>query len=129
MKKTIFALFNIIAILIFILIFLTLYGKSIRQIEIDNALESSMTYAMELLLFDEGFPMSEEEWKEKFIESLVIQIESNSDLTIHIYEIDLEKGLLSAEAILTFRHPIGTTGTVTTGKRTMILEEYTYENQ
>ncbi len=129
MKKTLLALFNLITILVFILILFTLYGKAIRQVEIDNALESSMKYAMELLLFEEGHPETTEEWEEKFIESLVVQIESNSDLTVHVYEMDLEKGLLSAECILTFRHPIGTTGTVTTGKRTILLEEYIYENK
>ena len=47
------------------------------------------------------------------------------EITIHIgSDSDMEKGILTAEAILRFRHPIGTEGTVSTGIRTIILEEY-----
>ena len=60
-----------------------------------------------------------------FIQSLVVQIKSDSELTVHIgSDSDMEKGILTAEAILRFRHPIGTEGTVSTGIQTIILEEY-----
>lgn len=124
MKKTLFATFSMIIFLLFLLIFFTLYGRMVRQTELSNALELSMKNAMEQLLLGEGAPDSEETWKTHFVESIAIQIESQSDLTVHIYEANLETGLLSAEAILTFSNPIGTTTTIRSGKRTMILEEY-----
>ena len=103
---------------------MALYGRAIRYTEICNALNLSMKQAISHIQLDEGGPSSETEWLNLFSDSVASQIQSNSRLTIHIYEADLEKGLLSAEAILTFRNPIGTTSAVTTGKQTIILEEY-----
>ena len=128
MKNVLLSIFNILVILIFILIFFTLYGRGIRQNEINTAMVSSMNYAMSLLLFDEGRPENNAEWETLFIDAVRTQIESASDLTIHIYEINMEQGLLSAEGILTFTHPIGTKGRVTSEKRTVIMEEFTYEH-
>lgn len=124
MKKALFAAFSTIIILLFLLIFFTLYGRFVRQTEVSNALELSMKNSMEQLLLGNGAPDSEEEWKNRFLTSVAVQIDSQSDLTVHIYEADMEKGILSAEAVLTFPNPIGTTSKVTTGKRTIILEEY-----
>lgn len=106
----------------------TIHGRNVRQIEVDNALNTSMKSAMEVLLVEEGGPKTQKEWEYMFIQSLAVQIESDSELTVHIgADSDMEKGILTAEAILTFRHPIGTTGTVSTGIRTIILEEYIEE--
>ena len=124
MKKALFALFSMLFILLFLLVFFTLQGHTIRHIEIENALELSMKQAMTQLQFDEGAPSSEEEWLEDFSESLSSQIESESDLTVHIYEADINKGLLSAEGILTYRNFIGTESSVSTGKRTVLIEGY-----
>lgn len=126
MKKALFTSFSTIIILLFLLILFTLYGRSVRQTEINNALELAMKHSMEQLLLGEGAPASKEEWKTDFIHAIAVQIESQSNLTVHIYEADIETGILSAEAILTFSNPIGNITQVTTGKRTMILEEYTF---
>lgn len=124
MKKALFATFSAILILLFTLIFFSLYSRSVRHNEICNALELSMKQSMELLLLEEGGPASEEEWLELFFASISSQIESQSDLTIHIYGVDMDKGLLSAEAVLSYQNLIGTKSSVTTGRRTIILEEY-----
>ncbi|MBR2045126.1 MAG: hypothetical protein IJ958_03200 [Agathobacter sp.] len=124
MKKFLLSSFALIIILLFILIFFTLYDRSVRHTEVCNALTLSMKQSMMQLQLDEGKPTSEEDWTTAFVQSVATQIQSQSDLTIHIYESNVEKGLLSAEAILTFRNPIGTTSSVTTGKQTIILEEY-----
>lgn len=119
---------SVLIIIIFILSLYTIHGRSYRQVEINNALTSSMKNAMELLLVEEGGPKNQQEWEQMFIQSLVVQIQSESELTVHIgADSDMDKGILTAEAILTFRYPIGTTGTVSSGIRTIILEEYTEE--
>lgn len=128
MKKMIMAVMSVLIIIIFILSLYTLHGRNYRQTEIDNALTSSMKNAMELLLVEEGGPKNQDEWEQMFIQSLAVQIESDSELTVHIgADSDMAKGVLTAEAILRFRHPIGTVGTVSTGIRTIILEEYIVE--
>lgn len=127
MKKVIMAVLSILTILIFILILYTLHGRNYRQTEIDNALTSSMENAMQVLLTEDK-PKTQEEWEEMFVQSMAMQIESESELTVNIgRDSNMDKGILTAEAILRFHHPIGTEGTVSTGIRTIILEEYLEE--
>ena len=128
MKKALQAAFSSTLIFIFLLIYFTLYGHLVRYTEVCSALELSMKQSLAQLQYVEGTPASKDDWINNFVQSVAAQIESNSDLTIHIYEANLEKKLLSAEAILTFSNPIGTKSSVTTGKRIILLEEY-YENE
>ena len=123
MKDMLVAFYAAIIALVIILIGFTIHGRSVRQIELDNALKSSMEDAMTVLLYEEGRPQTEEEWKASFLQSLAVQINSASDLTVHILKADMEKGLLSVEAILTWKHPIGTDGSVSS-HMTVFLEDY-----
>lgn len=126
MKKALMSMFCVIIIIIFILMFFTMHGRNLRQTELNNALTSSMEQAMDMLLLEDGKPQSEDEWKVMFLQMLVSQIDSESDLTVNILECDMDKGILSVEAVLTFQHPIGTEGSVS-AQRTIILEEYIAE--
>lgn len=58
-----------------------------------------------------------------FLQSLAIQINSASELTVTFLEADMEKGILSVEATLIWVHPIGTHGSVSS-VMTAIMEEY-----
>ena len=124
MKKALLCTFCAIIILLFILIILSLYSRTVRYTEIRNALEGSMQQSINQLMTDEGSPSSEDEWLSFFVSSISSQITSKSDLEILIYTADFEKGLLSAEAILTYKNLIGTTSSVSTGKRLILLETY-----
>ena len=123
MKNMLVAFYAAIIALVIILIGFTIHGRSVRQVELDNALKSSMEEAMTMLLYEEGRPQTENEWKVSFLQSLAIQINSASDLTVNILKADMEKGLLSVEATLTWKHPIGTDGSVSSSM-TVFLEEY-----
>ena len=123
MKNMLIAFYAAIIALVIILIGFTIHGRSVRQIELDNALKSSMEAAMTSLMYEEGRPQTEEEWKALFLQALAIQINSASDLTVHILKADMDKGLLSVEAALTWKHPIGTDGSVSS-RMTVLLEEY-----
>ena len=127
MKNMLVAFYAAIIAFLIILIGFTIHGRSIRQVELDNALKSSMENAMTTLLYEEGKPQTEEKWTSDFIQAFARQINSNSDLEIVIIEADMEKGLLSVEATLTWYHPIGTKGRVSSF-RTAILEAYETEN-
>lgn len=123
MKNMLVAFIAALCGVVIILIGFTIHGRSSRQVELDNALKSSMENAMTSLLYEEGRPQTEEEWKASFLQSLAIQISSASDLTVHILKADMEKGVLSVEAILNWTHPIGTKGSVSSAM-TVIMEEY-----
>ena len=123
MKNMLIAFIAALCGVVIILIGFTMHGRSTRQVELDNALKSSMEEAMTSLLYEEGGPENESEWKAAFLQSLVIQINSTSDLTVTFLEADMERGILSVEAVLTWNHPIGTVGTVSS-TMTAIMEEY-----
>lgn len=123
MKNMLIAFISAICAVVIILIGFTMHGRSIRQIELDNALKSSMEEAMTSLMYEEGGPVDEKEWKATFLQSLVVQINSTSDLKVTFLEADMAKGILSVEATLTWNHPIGTVGSVSS-VMTVIIEEY-----
>lgn len=123
MKKLLMGVFSFVIILLLFLIIFTINGKNIRQTELDGAFDSSMKYAMQLLQLEEGAPQTEEEWKIMFVDSLRIQIKSASDLEVNILYADMEKGILSVEAILHFTHPNGERAMVSKSG-TIYLEEY-----
>lgn len=123
MKNMLTAFIAALCGVVIILIGFTVYGRSTRQVELDNALKSSMEEAMTSLMYEEGGPENEKEWKAAFLQSLAVQINSTSDLTVTFLEADMQRGILSVEAVLTWNHPIGTKGSVSS-VRTVILEQY-----
>lgn len=123
MKNMLIAFIAALCGVVIILIGFTIHGRSTRQVELDNALKSSMETAMAGLMYEEGVAQSETEWKAAFLQSLAIQINSASNLTVKFLEVDMKKGILSVEAMLTWSHPIGTVGNVSS-TMTIIMEEY-----
>ena len=123
MRNMLIAFIAALITLVIILIGFTIHGRSIRQVELDNALKSSMEDAMTSLLYEESRPDSEEAWIEDFLHSLEVQINSVSDLAVNILEADMEQGILSVEATLNWTHPVGTKGSVSR-VMTIIMEEY-----
>lgn len=124
MKNMLIAFYAAVIGILIILIGFTIHGRNTRQVELDNALKSSLEDAMTVLMYEEGRPKTEDEWKASFLQSLAVQINSDSELKVIMLEADMEKGLLSVEAVLTWNHPIGTKGSVSS-VRTVLLEEYT----
>ena len=123
MRNMLIAFISALITVVIILIGFTIHGRSIRQVELDNALKSSMENAMTILMYEEGKPDTEDEWKDIFLQSLSIQITSKSDLEVDFLEADMQKGLLSVKATVTWMHPIGTKGSLSR-TMTVIMEEY-----
>jgi len=122
MKNIMIGICSFVLLGIVVLIIFTLHGRSVRKQELNYALTSSMQNVMERLQTDTVFaPKSDEELIAMFQQEFLMQIESNSDVTIHILAADCEKGLLSVEAIFTYKHPIGTQGNLS-ARRTAIIE-------
>ena len=126
MKKAFMSIGCALIIIIFFLMFFTIQSRSLRQTELDNAMRVSMERVIETLLVEEGGPRTEEGLEILFINSLVMQINSESNLSAKCKVVDIEKGIISAEAVLTFQYPIGTQGSVSSTKN-IILEEYIEE--
>ncbi len=121
MKNIIIGISSCVLVGLLILTVYTLHGRSIRQQELDCALASAMENVMERVR--EDTITSDEDMVALLLQEFMMQVDSNSQVTVHILEADYEKGLLSAEAIFTYPHPIGTTGKVSS-RKTVIIESY-----
>lgn len=107
---------------ILILTVYTIHGRNIRQEELNRALAQALeqTIAKTGNRHTDG-PKSNEEMTALFLEKFLMQLESNSQAAVHILDADYEKGLLSAEAVLTYQHPTGREGSVSS-RQTAIRE-------
>lgn len=123
MKNIIIGICSCVFIGILILTIYTLYGRSIRKEELELALANSMRTVMEELQNgDESNIGSKEDLTVLFLENFLTQIDSKSNVRVHILDVDYEKGLLSAEAVAEYTHPIGVKGAVS-ARKTVILEK------
>lgn len=104
-------------------ILFSLDSRTIRQQEIENALEEALKSCAESIWVNSTYAaQTENEFAADLIQTITTQIESDSAVSIRILDLDNEKGIVSAEAILKYNYPNGKTGTVSTVK-TVIMEK------
>lgn len=129
MKNIIIGICSIALIGILLLTVYTIHGRNIRQAELNHALADAMeqTVAKTGTAHVDG-PKSNEELTSLFLEKFMAQVESDSKVEIHILDVDWEKGLLSAEAVLTYLHPTGKEGSVSS-RQTMIRESHSEKEE
>lgn len=124
MKNVIIGICSCVLAGILLLTVYTLHGRSIRRTELNNALTAGIENTLERLRGGgRHAPKSNEELIGIFLQELLTQIDSHSQVTVHILDADYEKGLLSVEAVLSYVHPLGLSGTVAS-RQTAILESY-----
>lgn len=103
-------------------ILFSLDSRSIRQQEIENALEEALKSCADIWDDSTYTAQTEDEFAADLIQTITTQIESDSAVSIRILDLDNEKGIVSAEAVLKYNYPNGKTGTVSTVK-TVIMEK------
>lgn len=103
-------------------ILFSLDSRSIRQQEIENALEEALKSCADIWADSTYTAQTENEFAADLIQTITTQIESDSAVSIRILDLDNEKGIVSAEAVLKYKYPNGKTGTVSTVK-TVIMEK------
>ena len=124
MKHIIIGICSCVMAGLLILTVYTFYGRSVRKAELNQALTLSMEQALEQTAAGELYGSgNDRELVAVFLESFLMQIDSSSEVTVHVLDVDYEKGLLSVEAVLSYRHPIGLPGAVAMQK-TVLRENY-----
>lgn len=112
-------------------IVMTICGKMNRSVEVQSNLSSAMEMTVERMAAKEGSILySNGEVVTECIETMTVAIDADSDVTVDVYRVDAEKGILSAKLSETYRHPNGMTGTAE-WERTVIynkVEEPEMEN-
>ena len=95
----------------------TLHGRQIRKTGLNQALDAGLKQTVDQTgtRHTDG-PKSNEEMIALFLEKFMMQIESDSRVEVEVLDADYEKGLLSAEATLYYKHPNGKEGSVSACK-------------
>lgn len=123
MKQTVLGTIVVTITLIVTSILFSIDSRTIRQQEIENALEEALKSCAESIWVNSTYAaQTENEFAADLIQTITTQIESDSAVSIRILDLDNEKGIVSAEAVLKYNYPNGKTGTVSTVK-TVIMEK------
>ncbi len=124
MKSTFLGFGITICSILSIVIVLTLCASSIRQNELNHAVEHALKDTIKNQFDQTTYSVSSnEELVADFMEALLVEINSDSRVIVQVLDVDYQKGLLSVEVKEIFQHPIGTEGQVMV-KRTVIMEQY-----
>jgi len=122
MKNTILGMCFVFVIVISMSIIFTTDGSRIRNEEIVDSLSAAIESSMKILNDNEYKIADNEEFIADFTQALLLQIESDSNVTINILDVDYKTGILSIEVIEHYKHPNGNSATVACVK-TVIFEQ------
>lgn len=115
---------SVIFLLMVVLVSSTVYGRSARQTELENALNESMKESLDTLDSNRNYiPKNNDELVAVFTQLFLEKINSKSSAQVEVLDVDINKRLLTAKATLTYSHLNGRPGTVTATK-TVIAEQF-----
>lgn len=122
MKKIAFGIACGMAACYIFVMMLAVYGRSVRSQEADAALSQAMDSTLSNVMSGKNDRIADDKsLVAEFLKALLIQENSDSDISVAILEADCEYGILSAEVTETFTHPNGKRGSVSEA-RTMIFD-------
>ncbi len=122
MKQTVFGVVCMLILTFLIILIMTIYGRNLRQSETDHALAEAVDSTMSNLMETQMYTIaSKDELIADFLQALLVQINSTSDIEVAVLEADEKKGILSVEVTETYAHPNGSTGSVSE-VRTVIFD-------
>lgn len=125
MKNVVTGFFMIVILVISIAAIQTAENRTARKNELDSSLSEAMEQSMKVLTVNPVYHIEKEtgtdEFTADFIQGFLMKTTSNSEFTVEILNVDVEKGLLDVRAKARFRQLIGY-GEVSC-RKTVILED------
>jgi hypothetical protein len=107
----------------FIAIMLTLHGRATRANENTNALVTAIETSLGSVMDQKAYGIEDsDEFVADFLQTLLLQYKSDSEITVKVIKQDMEKGLLSVEVDEKYSHPNGKAGAVSV-RRTVIFDK------
>ena len=123
MKQMVFGMIALTMVVLFLTIIITVHGRTLRSSEVSQSLSEAMQTTMNHLLSQNAYSIADkDEFVADFLETFLLQVNSDSDITVHILKADYEKGLLSIEVVENYTHPNGEKGQVS-ACRTILLDK------
>ena len=130
MKNVVTGIMMSIMMALFIIIILTTDDRIIRINEVNTALADALDESLNVLDINKYSIADTDELIADVTQGLLMQIESDAEVTVNVMDADNDKGIVTVEAVENFRKASGAAGQ-TAATRTIILEkkqvQYTYD--
>lgn len=130
MKNVVTGIMMSIMMALFIIIILTTDDRIIRINEVNTALADALDESLNVLDINKYSIADTDELIADVTQGLLVQIESDAEVTVNVMDADNDKGIVTVEAVENFRKASGSAGQ-TAATRTIILEkqqvQYTYD--
>lgn len=98
-------------------------GRSNREMELADNLPAAVEETVSELMEEKNYDItSENEMIADMVEDLSRKLDSNSDITVNIENIDVAKGLMSIKVVASYQHPNGKEGSVSC-ERTVVFNK------
>ena len=98
-------------------------GRSNREMELADNLPAAVEENVSELMEEKNYDItSENEMIADMVEDLSRKLDSNSDITVNIENIDVAKGLMSIKVVASYQHPNGKEGSVSC-ERTVVFNK------
>ena len=98
-------------------------GRSNREMELADNLPAAVEETVSELMEEKNYDItSENEMIADMVEDLSRTLDSNSDITVNIENIDVAKGLMSIKVVASYQHPNGKEGSVSC-ERTVVFNK------
>ena len=102
---------------------MTSSGRSNREMELADNLPAAVEETVSELMEKKNYDItSENEMIADMVEDLSRKLDSNSDITVNIENIDEAKGLMSIKVVASYQHPNGKEGSVSC-ERTVVFNK------
>lgn len=125
MKNILIGLTTFVIALLTVAGLLAMHTRGMAKTELEDALSNAVEQSLENAMSGEAYDVDDtDEFVADIMESILLQIDSDADITIHVLNADLEKGILSVEATEEFEYIGGKKGTVS-AKKTAVLDSVT----
>jgi len=123
MKNIGMSIINVLLGCVMLLITMTVYGRMNHSMELKSNLSSVIEETVEHMTMNPKYNIhNTNEFLADFVETLASAFDSESDITVEIFQCDKEKGILAVNVVAAFMHPNEKIGTVEC-KRTVILNK------
>ena len=122
MKNVVTGIMMSIMMSLFIIIILTTDDRIIRINEVNTALADALDESINVLDMDKYSITDTDELIADVTQGLLMQIESDAEVTVNVMDADKDKGIVTVEAVENFRKASGSAGQ-TAATRTIILEK------
>ena len=121
MKNTVLLITLMILGMLTLVILNTIYGRMDRRMELESHLSSVVEEMVEEMVLASAYDTTDmDDLIGELAEQLCISMDTVNDVTIDVFQCDMEKGILSLRVTLSYMHPNEDRGTIVCEKHVIL---------